>query len=137
MNTFSNIFNIFIDKLIRISIFDKLILINTVFAIFGIVLPVARYYIFESYFYINNSLAVYLIGIVIIMLLSIFFPKTTGVIIRILINAYYLFWIVYLHISGELTKADPYELSIGYYFNLAIPFLFLVLSFLSFFFTDE
>jgi hypothetical protein len=121
-------------RFLRISIFEKIILINIIPAFMAIVLPVARFYIFESYFYINNPVAVYLAGIVVIMVSSFYYPGLVKLIVRLSINAYYLFWIIYFPLAGELTKAEPYKICIGYYFNIAVPLIFIIASLFNYLF---
>jgi len=124
-------------KYLEVGIFEKLIVFTTVGAFFAIVLPVARYYIFETWFYINNPLAVYMIAIVIVMLGSVFFNGKIKYGVRAAVNVYYLAWAIYLPLAGELTKAKPYLLAPGYYVNLTVPVVYLALASLSFFVTRE
>jgi len=125
------------DKFYEINFAEKVIFINIIPAFFAIILPVARFYIFDSYFYINNPLAVYMIGIVIVMFVSLYFPGLFVLIGRLLINGYYLFWIIYLPLAGELTKAHPHEISFGYYLNIAVPFIYFAFSAVSYFLFNE
>ena len=120
-----------IEKFIEQNIYEKLITISFIPAFFAVAMPVARYYIFESYFYINNPLSVYLIGIVIIMLPLALLPALWSLLLRCFINVYYLFWVIYLHYSEGITKA-PYELVWNYYLNIAVPILFIIFSVSSF-----
>jgi len=115
---------------------EKLVVLNTVPAFFAIVLAVAQYYIFETWFYINNPLAVYLIAIVAGMLGSVFFEGLVKMLARVLLNAYYLVWVVYLPLAGELTKAEPHTLRFGYYLNIIVPVVYMGAS-LATFFIDE
>ena len=120
-----------------ISFSEKVVFVNIIPAFFAIILPVARYYIFETYFYINNPLAVYLIGITLIMFVSIYFSGLIKLVVRLLLNSYYLFWVIYLPIVGDLTKADPYEIHFGYYLNIAVPSIFIIFSSLSYLMFDD
>ncbi len=124
-------------KFQEINFSEKVVFLNIFLAFFAVIVPVARFYIFESYFYINNPLAVYLIGIVILMFASIYFTGLIKLVLRLLINGYYLFWIIYLPLAGELTKAEPYELYFGYYLNIAVPVIFIIFSALSYFIFGE
>jgi hypothetical protein len=119
------------------STVEKLIVINAVPAFLAVVLPVAKYYIFESYFYINNPLAVYLIGIVLIMCGSIFFGGKVRFLVRALINVYYIIWVVYLPLAGELTKAQPHTITPWYSLNIIVPAAYIVLSAYSYFINNE
>jgi hypothetical protein len=124
-------------KFQEINFSEKVVFLNIFLAFFAVIVPVARFYIFESYFYINNPLAVYLIGIVFIMFASIYFTGLIKLVLRLLINCYYLFWIIYLPVVGELTKAKPYELYFGYYLNIAVPVIFITFSVLNYFMFNE
>ncbi|MCU0848671.1 MAG: hypothetical protein MUD12_12365 [Spirochaetes bacterium] len=120
-----------IGKFQEINLFEKLIVVNTIAAFFAIVLPMARYFIFETYFTINNPLAVHLIGIVVVMFAAMYFPGLKTFIAREALNAYYLGWVIYIGAAREISKA-PYEITFGYYLNLIVPAIYMVLSFLSF-----
>lgn len=124
----SRAYGIFVD----LSVSEKLIVANTLTAFFAVILPVARYYIFETYFYINNPLAVYMIGIVLVMWISIFFQGLWRFTVRVVLNAYYLFWVIYLPLAGELTRANPHSISIGYYINIVAPIFYILASLYSF-----
>lgn len=125
------------QKFLEIHFSEKVVFFNIIPAFFAVIVPVARFYIFESYFYINNPLAVYLIGIVLVMFASIYFTGLIKLIIRVVMNGYYLFWIIYLPVAGELTKADPYEIYFGYYINIAVPVIFIVFSMVSYFIGND
>ena len=125
------------EKFIEISIPEKMIFLNTIPAFFAVILPVAKYYIFGTFFYINNTLAVYMLGIIFIMIITIYLTGLTRFLIRISINAYYLFWIIYLPLAGELTKADPYRITAGYYINIAVPVIYIIASLFSYFYSYD
>ncbi len=125
------------EKFYEVNFAEKVIFLNIIPAFLAIILPVARFYIFDTYFYINNPLAVYMIGIVIIMFGSLYFPGLFVFIARLLINGYYLFWIIYLPLAGELTKAHPHEITFGYYLNIAVPLIYFVFSAVSYFLFNE
>ena len=59
------------DKFIDIRMPEKIIFLNSIGAFFSIILSVAKFYIFETYYFVNNPLAVYMIGIAFIMLVTI------------------------------------------------------------------
>jgi hypothetical protein len=120
-----------VGAFLDLNIFEKIIVLATVPALIGVAAPVGRYFIFESYFYINNPLAVYMIGIVILMFVLKYLPAAACMGARLFLNAYYLFWLVYLHVSGELSKA-PYELTAGFYLSATMPVLFMTASLLSY-----
>ncbi len=131
------IFNRIYNKYLDISVPEKIIFLNTIGAFFAVALPVAKYYIFGTFFFINNTLAVYMLGIMIVMIATLYITGLTRLLIRALLNAYYLFWIIYLPLAGELTKADPYRLTPGYYVNIAVPAIYIVASLFSYFYSYE
>ncbi len=131
------ILNRIYDKYLDVGIPEKIIFLNTIPAFFAIILAVAKYYIFESYFYINNPLAVYMLGIIFIMLITLYFTGVIKLAVRILVNGYYLFWIIYLPLAGELTQANPHEITPGYYVNIAVPAIYLISSLFSYFYSYE
>lgn len=111
-------------------ILDKIIVLNTLTAFLAIVLPVAKYYIFETWFSINNPLAVYMIFIVAIMWISIFKKMKSLYIIGIISSLWYVIYIIYLMFSHGFSHA-PYSLSYGIFFNIAAPLIFCGAAFLS------
>ncbi len=122
-----------IDRFLELNIFDRLLVVSTVAAFFSIVLPVARYFIFDSWFVINNPLAVYMIGIVALVFGSFYIPPFYAFIIRTVAPLYYLGWVIYLHAAREISKA-PYEITWGYWLNIAVPLLYTALAVMSFLF---
>ncbi len=122
------------SKFLDISIPEKVIFLNTIPALLAIILPVARFYVFERYYDINNPLAVYMIGIVILMFASLYIKGTVIFAARLAVNGYYLFWIIYIPLAGELTKAQPHEITAGYYLNIVVPAIYILASLFSFIF---
>jgi len=120
------------DWFLELSLMNKLVVVNISVCFFAIVLPMARYYIFDSWFIINNPAAVYLIGIIFVMMATIYLPNLYGLIIRIVLNLWYLLWILYIWASGSISHA-PYEVSAGYYFNVAAPLFFMIPSALQYY----
>ncbi|HRZ25659.1 MAG TPA: hypothetical protein P5295_02535 [Spirochaetota bacterium] len=126
-----------VDRFLRQNIFEKIVILLCIPGFIAVSVPVARYYIFESYFYINNPFAVYMIGVMIVMFAARYFTPLVCLTVREIVNMYYLAWLVYLHLSRELSRA-PYELTSGYYLNIAVPAAFMAVSLLAFvFFRDE
>jgi len=136
INIIRNIFEWLVNKFLETSIFEKAIVITHILAFLAVVLPVARYYIFAEYFKVNNPLAVYLIAVFFLMFITTFFPSFIKLIIREIINGYYLFWVIYVHLSQGIIKT-PYELTAGYYMNIIVPIIYMILSILSYTFKDE
>ncbi len=125
------IFTFLKDRFLDLNPFEKLIVINAGIAFFAIVRPVASYYIFETYYYINNKIAHQLIGIVIVMFITQKFYNKITFMIRELLCSLYLIQMIYLHAAGEISKA-PYKLNFGYSLNIAVPIIFMAASYLSY-----
>lgn len=124
------IFSRLFEKFSEIDLPEKVIFLNTIPAFFAVILPVAsfRFPRLNMEWYVNNPLAVYMIGIVIFMVLSLyvrwrFFPW-----IRVIINAYYLFWVIYIPLAKGFTPAQPHSICVGYYLNIAVPVVYLLAS---------
>jgi len=113
-----------IDWFIELSLLNKIIVINTFTSFLAITLPIAKYYIFESWSYINNPIAVYLILIVIIMFATIFFhgPLVSGA--RVILNLWYIISVIVMLATHSFSQA-PYVLSIGFFFNLIAPLIYI------------
>jgi len=118
------------EKFDEVSVPGKAIFLNTVPAFFAVVLPVAKFRIpaFGSDYYVNNPLAVYLIGIAILMFASLYFAWRWIHPARVLLNAYYLFWVFYILLGEGLTRAQPHSITFGYYLNIAVPFVYIAAS---------
>jgi hypothetical protein len=136
LDFFLRIASSLIDRYMELNLFEKIIAVNSVAAFFAIILPVAQYYIFETWFMINNPLAVYMIGIVLVMFVTFIFFGRIKLGARVVLNLYYLFWVFYLHLSGNLSKA-PYELKAGYYINIAVPVIYTAASLLCYRFYES
>lgn len=113
-----------VEWFIGLSLFNKVIVINTFTAFFAIILPIAKYFIFDSWSEINNPIAVYLILIVAIMVGSIFFHGQIVLVLRVVSNLWYLISIIVLYASNSISHA-PYVLSIGFLFNLIAPAVYI------------
>lgn len=112
---------------LALEFLNQAILVNSITAFFAIILPIAEYYIFDTWFEINNPQAVYLIAIVLIMVVTMYIPAKIAFIIRMAVNAWYLLWLIIVSATGSISHA-PYELSTGYFFNLAAPLIYIILS---------
>jgi small-conductance mechanosensitive channel len=128
---FVGIFKGALEKFLEINIYEKLIVITTIPAFFAVVMAVGKFYIFEIYFYLNNPLAVYMIGIVFFMYFSLFIKNLLTFALREIFCLYYLFWVFYKHLGGGIAKTQ-YELTFGYYLNIIVPVAFIIFSMLSF-----
>jgi len=113
-----------IDWFMGLTPLNKVIVINTLTAFLAIVLPIAKYYIFESWSDINNPIAVYLILIVAIMFGTIFFHGQLILALRVVSNLWYLISVIVLYSTHSISHA-PYVLSIGFFFNLIAPAIYI------------
>ncbi len=124
------IFSKLFEKFSEIDVPEKVIFLNTVLAFFAVILPVAsfRFPRLNLEWYVNNPLAVYMIGIAILMFASLYLRWRFFPWIRIIINAYYLFWVMYIQFGEGLTKAHPHALCAGYYLNIIVPIVYILAS---------
>ena len=126
-NQVKRIFILIYEKFLEINIFEKVIVVVGVLAFIAVVAPMAKYKIFDMYFSINNPAAHYLIGIVLVMLVTTCFPGIVSLGLRVVVNLSYLFYIIYIQAAHEISKA-PYELSAGYYLNIICPVVYIILA---------
>ena len=124
------------EKFLNMNIFEKGIILTFIPAFFAITLTFAEYQIFGRSRSLGNPIGHYLIGIVIVMYITHHIKHIASMIVRIILNGYYLFWAVYVHFSGDIARVS-YSLSIGYYINIVVPFIFIMLSVASFYLGDE
>ena len=124
------------DWFMELNIYNKIIIINTIICFFAITLPIAKYYIFETWFFINNPVAVYLIFITIFMFVSIFFHHKYIFGARVILNLWYFLYVIYMYAFNTISKA-PYVLSKGFAFNLIAPIVYLTVSVLLYISGDE
>jgi len=110
-----------------LSILNKIIVLNTFTSFLAITMPIAKYFIFESWSGINNPLAVYLILIVFIMFGSIFLSGPVVPVVRIVANIWYLVAIIVISATHSISHA-PYVLSFGFFFNLIAPVIYIAVS---------
>lgn len=135
-NLIRELFRKLLDKFFEINLCEKGIVIGTVLAFAAVVAPMARYRIFDSDFTINNPIAHYMIGIALVMLVTVYFPGLVVMVIRVILNVLYLVNLIYLQAAHEISKA-PYELAAGYYLNIIIVAVYLLLALGSFFLYGE
>lgn len=125
-----------INRFMEINIFEKGIVINAIPAFFAVTMPMAGFYMMEINWPINNPLAVYMIGIIIVMIATQYLIGKYFFAARIGLNLYYLAWVIYLGVAREISKA-PYEISAGYYINLLVPVIYAALAAGSYFAGDK
>jgi hypothetical protein len=124
------------EKFIEVSVPEKIVFLTTIAAFLAVILPVAKFYIFRSWFYVNNPLAVYMVAIAAIMFASVYFQGRLALVLRLALNAYYLFWVIYIPLSQGLTRAQPHSVCIGYYLNILVPLTYMGAGMWSFFFEE-
>ncbi|MEW6525487.1 MAG: hypothetical protein WBK20_12870 [Spirochaetota bacterium] len=117
----------------ELEIQEKIIILLSIVSVIIPILPIARFYIFESWYYVNNPLAVYFIGIIIIMVISTLVQKRWILITRLIVIVYYLMWMIYLPVGNLITRAKSYELAYGYYINIVISVVYIGLCIFSLF----
>lgn len=118
---------------ISLPIIEKLMLAAGIPAICAVILPAAKFDIFDSVYEVNNPLSHYMAMIGIIMFVSIVVRNFRYmVLIRCGVNAYYLAWALYYYMGkGLITKADQYTITPYYLLNFIVPVIYIVLSLLS------
>ncbi len=129
------LFSWVIDTFLEINIFEKLILANTLAAFIAVVLPVARFTIFDRPHDINNPLSVYLTGIILIMLVTILYPGIISVAARCGGNTVYFIWFLVLYVTDGISRAhtEPtFRYTAGVFINMIVPVVFVILSMMSF-----
>jgi hypothetical protein len=126
-NIIKKIIQALFEKFLSINFFEKGIVVSTIIAFAAVVAPMARYMIFDAYYSINNPAAHYLIGIVLVMLITVYYPGRISAAIRAGLNILYLVDIIYLQAAHEISKA-PYEITAGYYLNIIAPVIYIILA---------
>lgn len=118
---------------LALTFLNKIIVSNTILSFLAVTLPIAKFYIFESWTGINNPVGIYLIFIVIFMIASTFYHGSVVLGIRLVLNIWYFVYVIYMYTAHTISHA-PYVMSIGFLFNLAAPVIYIgasVLVFLS------
>ena len=116
-----------IDWFMELDLLNKILVINTVMAFFAIVFPIAKYYIYESWFVINNPLAVNMILIVAVMIGTMFVHGWWVMPVRVGLNLWYLVYLIYIWMAHSISHA-PYVISYGILFNLIAPVVYSVIA---------
>ena len=119
------------DWLLSVPLSEKIIVFTFIPSFFAVAMPAARFPIFETSFEVTNPLAVYLIGIALLMLLTSFYRGRIALALRIGVNIAYLAAVIWIHASGTITMARPYSMTFFFYLNYAAPILFLTGTILS------
>ncbi len=128
----ANIIRTVVDWFMGLSLLNKIIVSNTLISFLAVTLPIAKYYIFESWFGINNPIGVYLIMIVVIMIATTFFTGPVNLGVRIICNLWYFVYVLVIFATHSISHA-PYVLSIGFFFNLISPLIYIAVSVMIYF----
>jgi hypothetical protein len=116
-----------------LNIFDKALVITGLPAILAVAKPSARFFMMETWFYMNNPMAESMIGMVFLAAISFILPPLYSLFLRAVPGALYFCWMIYLQASHTLFKIrDPYELTVWHYLNLTVPAALVILSVLSY-----
>jgi len=111
---------------------EELILVNAFPAVCAVIFPAARFYIFESWYEVNNPIAVWMIGVGFVMFVTVFFrERIWAAPARVGVCAYYLGWALYIGIGGHITKAEGAVITGFYVLNYIVPSVYIGLSVLS------
>ncbi|HPS56671.1 MAG TPA: hypothetical protein PK514_01070 [Spirochaetota bacterium] len=111
------------------SFLDKMIIGNIGIAFLAVVLPLVKYWMWESWIGVNNPIGVYLIFISGIMFITIIFRGRYVTALRILVNAWYLLAFLVKWWNHSFC-ATSYLLTWGFFFNILAPVIFIALSLL-------
>jgi hypothetical protein len=123
------------ERIRELPLLEKLIILNCVPAVVSVMMPVAKFEIWDSYYEINNPLSHYMVLIGLMMFVSVFIRHYRFVpFARIGVNIYYFGWIVFCYFApGQITKTtEPFVILPIYYLSFVVPIVYAVLSFLSY-----
>jgi|GEM_PF-346885 len=146
----------FLNKFLEVSIIEKIIIFNAVFAVVALKMPAAQHYIFETWFPISSPYPEYLIGSLFFMtgaiyiqrmmlgsssinnafLQQILYGPYSILILNItlwLYNILIIVFTVWKHLGPGLVKT-PYSILPGYYLGIAVPSIYLLLSLVNYLF---
>ena len=111
------------------SFLDRLIIANIGTAFLAVVLPLVKYWMWDSWIGVNNPIGVYLIFISGIMFLTIIYRGRYVTVLRLVINAWYLLAFLVKWWTNSFC-ATSYLLTWGFLFNILAPVIFIALSLL-------
>lgn len=106
---------------------DKLIIGNIGIAFLAVVLPLVKYWMWDSWIGVNNPIGVYLIFISGIMFATIIYRGRYVLALRIFVNVWYLLAFIVKWWNHSFC-ATAYVLTWGFIFNILAPLLFIALS---------
>lgn len=113
-----------LEWFLALSFLNKIIVANTLISFLAVTLPIAKFYIFESWTGINNPIGVYLIFIVIFMIATTFFHGVIVLALRIVLNLWYFIYLIIMYSTHSISHA-PYVMSIGFFFNIIAPIVYI------------
>ena len=113
-----------LEWFLALSLLNKVIVINTLVSFLAVTLPIAKFYIFESWTGINNPIGVYLIFIAIFMVASTFFHGMIVLAARVVLNLWYLIYLIIMYATHSISHA-PYVMSTGFLFNIIAPIIYI------------
>ncbi len=118
---------------ISLPFIEKLVIVAGVPAVFAVMLPAARFDIFDSVYEVNNPLSHYMVMIGILMFASIFVRHYRyTVLARCGVNVYYFAWSLYYYCGeGMITRADQYTVTPYFFLNFIVPVIYVSLSVVS------
>ena len=125
------IISILWERFLNLNPYEKVIIFLILPAMIVNALPVVSYRIFGGTNYVFNPFAIYMIGIVMVILGTYYIPAKYGSTMRIFTTSAYCISLIVLH-AGKGIIRTPYSLTIWFYLNICIVLAFAVLSFLSF-----
>lgn len=136
LNRLLDLFYFLFDWFLELSLPEKIIFLNAITAFFAVVMPSAKYFIFDNWNTANNPLNVYLIGIAFYMFVTIFFKGYWVVISRVGLNLYFIAWLLYYQFVNPFVKCE-HQIVMGYYLNYVATSIYVILSIISFFRSNE
>ncbi|MBP7901783.1 MAG: hypothetical protein KA015_03085 [Spirochaetes bacterium] len=116
---------------IYIPVSEKIIVLNLIPSFFAASMDSASFKIADFEKGVTNPYAAYLVGISLFMIISSFYRNKFTFAGRIGFNLIYLIAIIYLNISGSITKPQNFEYSVFFYFNYLVALLNITASLLS------
>jgi len=107
---------------------NKLLLGNIILAMFAVILPMVKYWMWETWQGVNSPFAFFMIMISALMFGTIFLPGLISTVARIIINIWFLIDLLITWWTHSITGVEEYYLASGFLLNLIVPLIFIVLS---------
>ncbi len=125
------LFYLTVDWFLGLNLAEKIVIFNAITAFFAVVLPSAKYFIFNNWFTVNNPMSVYMIGVAFYMFISIFMRGKVKLITRLLLICIFVISSIYLQFGDPFVKCK-HVLLFGYYMNYIAAIIHFIASFLSY-----